>query len=74
VVERYLKKNRKRIIPVKFPPCSPELNPVEECWNLGNSNILGSSVPATFEGLKKRVSEYYRTRRIRLNIVNYIYP
>jgi transposase len=31
-VERLLKKNRKTIMPVRYPRCSPELNPAEERW------------------------------------------
>ena len=73
-VGKYLNKNIKRIIPVKFPACSPELNPVEECWNRGKNDILGSSVPATFNGMRRKVSEYYRTRRFKLNTVNYLCP
>ena len=34
-VGKYLNKNIKRIITVKFPARSPELNPVKECWNQG---------------------------------------
>ncbi|MEM3193216.1 MAG: transposase [Candidatus Parvarchaeota archaeon] len=73
-VENYLKMNKRKIIPVRFPVCSPELNPVEECWNQGKNAILGSSVPATFDGMKRRVSEYYRTRRFKINIINYLCP
>ncbi|MGC8563256.1 MAG: hypothetical protein ACP5NO_08750, partial [Thermoplasmata archaeon] len=36
--------------------------------------LLGSSVPATFNGMRRKVSEYYRTRRFKLIIVNYLCP
>ena len=73
-VERFLKKNRRRIRPVMFPSCSPELNPVEECWNIGKEHLLGSTVPVSFDKMRKGVSEYYRTKKFHLNIINYIYP
>jgi transposase len=73
-VKRFLKKNRRRIKPVMFPACSPELNPVEECWNIGKNTLLGSTVPDSFEKLRREVSEYYRTKKFHLNIINYICP
>ena len=73
-VQKFLKKNRRWIKPVAFPACSPELNPVEECWNIGKSDLLGSTIPGTFKKMKEEVSEYYRTRRFNLEIINYICP
>lgn len=73
-VKRFLKRNRRRIKPVMFPACSPELNPVEECWNIGKEDILGSTVPESFDKMRKGVSEYYRTKKFHLNIINYICP
>lgn len=73
-VEKYLRKHRRSIKPVRFPTCSPELNPAEECWNQGKEDLLGSTVPTSFREMKREVSEYYRTRRFNLNIINYICP
>ena len=72
-LKRLLKKNR-RIKPVIFPACSPELNPVEECWNIRKEHLLGSTVSESFEKLKKGVSEYYGTNTFHLKIINYICP
>ena len=57
-----------------FPACSPELNPVEECWNIRKEHLLGSTVSESFEKLKKGVSEYYGTNTFHLKIINYICP
>jgi transposase len=73
-VERFLKKNRRKIRPVMFPACSPELNPVEECWNIGKEDNLGSTVPESFDKMRKGISEYYRTKKFHLNIVRYLCP
>lgn len=73
-VKRFLKNNRRKIKPVMFPTCSPELNPVEECWNIGKGYLLGSTVPASFDRMRKGISEYYRTKKFHLNIINYICP
>ncbi len=48
----------RRIIPVMFPACSPELNPVEECWNIGKEYLLGPTTPESFSKMKTGVSEY----------------
>jgi transposase len=73
-VERFLKKNRKTIMPVRFPRCSPELNPAEECWNQAKDNQLGSTVPESFGNIRKMVSNYFRKKRFNLNIINYLCP
>jgi hypothetical protein len=73
-VKRFLKKNRRKIKPVMFPARSPELNPLEECWNIGREYLLGSTVPDSFEKLRREVSEYYRTKKFHLNIINCICP
>ena len=38
-VKKFLEKNRKTIMPVRFPRCSPELNPEEECRRVENGGI-----------------------------------
>lgn len=73
-VERFLERNRRSIKPVRFPACSPEINPAEEFWNQGKYDILGSDVPESFNKMRRKVSEYYRTKRFKLNIINYICP
>ena len=73
-VEKFLEKNRKTIMPVRFPRCSPELNPAEECWNQAKANLLGSSVPESFRRMKKMISNYFRKKRFSLKIVNYLCP
>ncbi|MDA8055952.1 MAG: transposase [Thermoplasmatales archaeon] len=73
-VEKFLEKNRKKIIPVRFPKCSPQLNPAEECWNQAKGDLLGSSVPENFGRMKKMISNYFRKKKFKLNIINYLCP
>ena len=54
-VERFLKNNRKTIMPVRFPRCSPELDPAKECWNQAKNDLLGSTVPESFGNMRKMV-------------------
>lgn len=73
-VEKYLRKNRRRIESVMFPKCSPELNPAEHAWDMGKDEILGSTVPNTFGEMRRSVSEYYRTKRFKIDVNNYLCP
>lgn len=71
-IEEFFEKNRDCIVPIRFPKCSPEFNPVEECWNQGKDDLVGSILPPSFDELKHDISEYYRTKRFRLDIVKYL--
>ena len=73
-VKKFLEKNEKAITPVRFPRCSPELNPAEECWNQAKRDLLGSTVPESFGRMKKSVSNYFRRKKFNLNIANYLCP
>jgi len=71
-IEEFFERNKDCIVPIRFPKCSPEFNPVEECWNQGKDDIVGSVLPPTFDGLKSDISRYYRTKRFELDIVKYL--
>ena len=73
-VEKFLERNRKAIMPVRFPRCSPELNPAEECWNQAKGDLLGSTVPESFGRMKEVVSQYFRRKKFNLDIINYLCP
>lgn len=71
-VKAYLKKHRKTIKTRWFPTGSPESNPVEECWHQGKDFVLGSKLPESFEELKTQTRKYYRTKRFKLNLYEYL--
>jgi transposase len=73
-VKEFLRNNSDSILSVMLPRCSPDLNPVEECWRQGKDKIVGSVYPPSFDELKKATSEYYRTKRFNLELVNYLGP
>lgn len=72
LIDKFLKENEDCIVPIRFPKCSPEFNPVEECWNQGKDDIVGSLFPPTFDELKNDISTYYRTKRFKLDIIKYL--
>lgn len=71
-VSDYFAANNDCIIPMRLPKCSPEFNAVEECWRQGKMQILGSIFPPTFDGLKRQVAEFYRTKKFNLDVIKYL--
>jgi len=55
-----------------FPTCSPELNPVEECWKQGKNDVMGNRLYENFDALCSAVSKYYRTKRFKLDLYKYL--
>lgn len=71
-VKRFLRKN-KEVIKVRwFPSGFPEANPVEECWNQGKNDVIGSRFFDSFEEFEKVVTKYYRTKKFRLDLYKYL--
>lgn len=71
-VKRFLKKH-KDVIKVRwFPSGFPEANPVEECWNQGKDDVLGSTFYNSFREFETAVKTYYRTKRFKLDLYKYL--
>jgi transposase len=71
-VRRYLRKNRDTIKVRWFPSGFPEANPVEECWNQGKEDILGSRFYDSFQEFESAISKYYRTKKFLLDVYKYL--
>lgn len=71
-VKKYFRKHRKTVRLRWFPPSFPEANPLEECWRQGKDEVLGSTFHENFADFKKTTATYYRTRRFKLNLYNYL--
>lgn len=71
-VKKYLRQNRDCIRVRWFPSGFPESNPVEECWNQGEKDILGSKFYDSFADFEKACVNYYRTRRFKLDLYKYL--
>ena len=71
-VRKHLEES-KGVIRVEYlPKGSPGLIAVEECWRKGKDDLLVSRYYSKFRNLKKTIAEYYRTKRFRLDITNYL--
>jgi len=72
-VKDFLETHKDKIIVIWFPPGWPELNPVEECWRQGkNDDDLGAKFYSKFAEFKKAITAYYRTKRFKLDVYNYL--
>lgn len=71
-VKKFLTRH-KRCIKVRwFPSGFPEANPMEECWNQGKEDVLGSTFHNSFGKFEKAVKEYYRTKRFKIDVYKYL--
>ena len=71
-VLKYFEKNKNTLIPVYLPTESPEFMIMEEVWNMSKQDLLVSKYYSSFTDLKKKISNYFRTKRFNLNMRNYL--
>jgi transposase len=71
-VRKFLMENSDSIEVIWFPRARPDLNPVEECWRQSKDIVLANRVYPSFDEMKRRISRILRTRRFKLNIVEYL--
>ena len=72
LVKAYLRLHRETIRVRWFAAGFPESNPLEECWRQGKGSDLLSAFPESFDQFKKNIATYYRTKRFKLNLYNYL--
>jgi len=71
-VSRWLRENRQHVRVRWFPTARPELNPIEECWNILKDELQANRLYPTFEEMKRAIKERTRTKRFNLNLINYL--
>jgi len=71
-VNDFLAKNKDGIRVMHLPVATPELGAIEEYWHQSKRDVLVSEYYATFEEMRRAVSEYTRTSGPRLDIMKYI--
>ena|SRR6476646_9129942 len=57
---------------IYFPKGSSEFNAVEECWRQGKDDLVVSKYYPRFTNLKTAITNYYRTKRFKLDIAKYL--
>jgi transposase len=71
-VRKFLLENSDSIEVIWLPRARPELNPVEECWNLLKEELLANRIYPTFGEMRIAIAQRIRTKRFGLNIVDYL--
>jgi len=71
-VRAYLERNNDLMKVEYLPKGSPEFSAVEECWKEGKDDLLVSKYYPSFTNLKAAITDYYRTKRFKLDIAKYL--
>ena len=70
LVKEFLR-NNKDVKIIYLPKGSPYLNAMEECWHQGKRVLLVSEYYKTFQDMHRAVSSYYRTVRLKLDLLKF---
>ncbi len=72
IVLEYFDKHKKDLIPVYLPTASPEFMVLEEVWHISKNDLLVLQYYSSFTDFIDKISSYFRTKRFRLNMKNYL--
>jgi hypothetical protein len=72
-VLRYFDKHKQDLIPIYLPTASPaEFMVLEEIWHISKNDLLVLQYYPSFTDFIDKISTYFRTKRFRLNMKNYL--
>lgn len=74
LVEGYFDDNKDTIDYMYFPTGAPDLNPVEECWNITKENKTANEPSSSKEELRRRLKSYWKNQPFKHNPLNYFVP
>jgi hypothetical protein len=69
---QYFDKHKEDLIPVYLPTASPEFMILEEVWHIAKNDLLVLQYYSSFADFKNKISQYFRTKRFHLNMINYL--
>jgi transposase len=72
MIRKHLEENKDTIEVEYLPKGSPDYHAIEECWRQGKDDLLVSRYYPKSHNLKNAISNYYRTRRFKLDITKYL--
>ncbi|WP_410959615.1 hypothetical protein, partial [Salmonella sp. SAL4432] len=69
----YFDKHKQDLIPIYLPTASPEFMVLEEIWHIAKNDLLVlQHYYSSFTDFRNKISTYFRTKRFRLNMRNYL--
>lgn len=72
-VRAFLEKHADRMLIRELPTGCPEMNPVEPCWKDGKyDRRLGAKFHQSFQDFRYAITTYYRTKRFKRKMYNYL--
>ena len=70
--EGYFDEHKRSLIPIWLPTASPEFMILEECWRTSKNDLLVLTYYQSFTEFRRRIGLYFRTKRFKLNMRNYL--
>ena len=71
-VKKFVADNRDTLMVRYLPVATPRLSGIEEFWHQAKRDVLVSEYYATFEEMRKTLSEYLRTASFKHDIMEYL--
>ncbi len=71
IIKKYISEHKDEV-KLLFFPSLPFLSAVEECWHQAKRVLVVSEYYETFENMKYAISEYFRTVRFKVSIMDFI--
>jgi hypothetical protein len=72
-VRKYFDEHKRSLIPIGLPTASPEFMILEECWRISKNDLLVLTYYyQSFTEFKRRIGLYFRTKRFKLNMRNFL--
>jgi len=68
----YFERHERTLVLIWEPTASPEFMPLEEAWHISKDDLLVLGSYSSFGEFRKRIGEYFRTKRFHLDIANYL--
>ncbi len=72
IIKKYISENKDEVKLLFFPTSSPFLSAVEECWYQAKRALAVTEYYETFENMKYTISEYFRTVRFKVSIMDFV--
>ena len=68
----YLARHHATVVLRRFPMGAPHMNAVEETWRRSKLDTLACEYHGSLDDMKKKLAEYFRTTRFKLDLFKYL--
>lgn len=72
IAQKYLKKQRRELKIIWFPTGCPEMNPVEECWNLAKDEVNGGRIHKSLKAMENELRYFLKYTEFKQDMGKYL--